>query len=59
MTTMDGLATAPYFNVLGRSHDIAPDGRHLLIAGPRDVTTTTLTMVTSWTDRLPVPEKGR
>ena len=53
------LFTGPYLNVLGRSHDIAPDGRHLLIAGPRDVTTTTLTMVTSWTDRRPVPERGR
>jgi serine/threonine-protein kinase len=50
------LFTGPYLNVLGRSHDIAPDGRHLLIAGPHDVTTTTLTMVTSWTDRLPAPE---
>jgi hypothetical protein len=50
------LFAGPYLNVLGRSHDIAPDGRHLLIAGPHDVTTTTLTMVTSWTDRLPAPE---
>ncbi|MGH7695602.1 MAG: TolB family protein, partial [Gemmatimonadaceae bacterium] len=47
------LFAGPYLNVLGRSHDIAPDGRHLLIAGPTQVTTTTLTVVTSWVDRLP------
>jgi serine/threonine protein kinase len=53
------LFTGPYLNVLGRSHDIAPDGRHLLIAGPKDVTTTTLTMVTNWVSRLPRPEAKR
>ena len=51
------LFTGPYLNVLGRSHDIAPDGRHLLIAGPTQVTTTTLTVVTNWVDRLPRPER--
>ncbi|HEV8365331.1 MAG TPA: protein kinase [Gemmatimonadaceae bacterium] len=50
------LFTGPYLNVLGRSHDIAPDGRHLLIAGPTQVTTSTLTVVTNWVDRLPRPE---
>jgi hypothetical protein len=40
-------------NVLGRSHDIAPDGRHLLIAGPSELTTTSLTVVTNWVTRLP------
>jgi hypothetical protein len=39
--------------VLGRSHDIAPDGRHLLIAGPSELTTTSLTVVTHWVTRLP------
>jgi hypothetical protein len=47
------LFTWPYLNVLERSHDIAPDGRHLLIAGPKDLTTTTLTIVTNWVSRLP------
>ena len=45
----------PYLNVLGRSHDIAPDGRNLLVAGPRDTTTRALTVVTRWVDRLPAP----
>jgi len=53
------LFSGPYLNVLGRSHDIAPDGRHLLIAGPKDVTTTTLTMVTNWVSRLPRSEAKR
>jgi hypothetical protein len=53
------LFTGPYLNVLGRSHDIAPDGRHLLIAGPKDVTTTSLTMVTNWVSRLPRSEAKR
>jgi hypothetical protein len=52
-----GVATmlfeGQYLNVLGRSHDIAPDGRHLLIAGPHDTTTTSLTVVTRWAQRLP------
>ena len=43
----------PYLNVLGRSHDIAPDGRHLLIAGPTELTTASLTVVTNWGARLP------
>jgi eukaryotic-like serine/threonine-protein kinase len=51
------LFTGPYLNVLGRSHDIAPDGRHLLIAGPTQVTTSTLTVVTNWVDRLPRAER--
>ena len=53
------LFTGPYLNVLGRSHDIAPDGRHLLIAGPKETTTTTLTMVTNWVSRLPRSETKR
>ena len=47
------LFAGPYLNVLGRSHDIAPDGRHLLIAGPSELTTTSLTVVTNWVSRLP------
>jgi serine/threonine-protein kinase len=47
------LFSGPYLNVLGRSHDIAPDGRHLLIAGPTELTTTSLTLVTNWVARLP------
>jgi serine/threonine protein kinase len=53
------LFTGPYLNVLGRSHDIAPDGRHLLIAGPKDLTTTALTIVTNWANRLPRSEVRR
>ena len=51
-----GVATfvfaGPYLNVLGRSHDIAPNGKHLLVAGPSDSTTTSLTVVTQWVERL-------
>jgi len=47
------LFAGAYLNVLGRSHDIAPDGRHLLIAGPSELTTTSLTVVTNWVTRLP------
>jgi eukaryotic-like serine/threonine-protein kinase len=47
------LFSGNYLNVLGRSHDIAPDGSHLLIAGPAETTTATLTVVTRWVDRLP------
>ena len=53
------LFTGPYLNVLGRSHDIGPDGRHLLIAGPKDVTTTMLTIVTNWVSRLPRADTKR
>jgi hypothetical protein len=45
------LFSGPYLNVLGRSHDMAPDGRHLLIAGPSEVTTTLLTVVTNCVTR--------
>ncbi len=47
------LFAGPYLNVLGRSYDIAPDGRHLLVAGSTATTTTMLTMVTNWVTRLP------
>ena len=47
------LFSGPYLNVLGRSHDIAPDGRHLLVAGPEATTTNHLVMVTNWLSRLP------
>jgi serine/threonine-protein kinase len=47
------LFTGAYLNVLGRSHDIAPDGRHLLIAGPQATTTMSLIVVTNWLSRLP------
>jgi Tol biopolymer transport system component len=40
----------PYVNVLGRSHDIAPDGRHLLILGPGEQSTTRLNVITNWAD---------
>jgi hypothetical protein len=47
------LFSGPYLNVLGRSHDIAPDGRPLLVAGPEATTTNHLVMVTNWLSRLP------
>jgi hypothetical protein len=50
------LFSGPYLNVLGRSHDIAPDGRHLLVAGPEATTTNHLVMVTNWLTRLPWEE---
>jgi len=53
------LFAGAYLNVLGRSHDIAPDGRHLLIAGPSELTTTSLTVVTNWVTRLPAQAPPR
>ena len=47
------LFSGPYLNVLGRSHDVAPDGRHLLVSGPEQTTTNQLVMVTNWLSRLP------
>jgi serine/threonine-protein kinase len=46
------LFSGQYLNVLGRSHDIGPDGRNLLVAGPVETTTATLTVVTRWLERL-------
>ncbi|MBA3259580.1 MAG: PD40 domain-containing protein, partial [Gemmatimonadales bacterium] len=46
------MFSGPYLNVLGRSHDIAPDGRSLLVAGPEQTTTNQLVMVTNWAARL-------
>ena len=46
------MFSGPYLNVLGRSHDIAPDGRSLLVAGPEQTTTNQLVMVTNWAGRL-------
>ena len=36
------LFSGPYLNVLDRSHDVAPNGRHLLVAGPEQTTTNQL-----------------
>jgi hypothetical protein len=47
------LFSGPYLNVLGWSHDIAPGGRHLLIACRSELTTTSLTAVTNLVTRLP------
>ena len=53
------LFSGPYLNVLGRSHDIAADGRHLLIAGPAEATSTSLTVVTNWVTKLPARTSDR
>jgi len=42
------LFQGPYQNVLGRSHDIGPDGRHLLVAEPSRGSTSQLVLVTNF-----------
>jgi serine/threonine-protein kinase len=42
------LFEGPYQNVLGRSHDIGPDGRHLLLAEPSRGSTSQLVLVTNF-----------
>jgi Tol biopolymer transport system component len=46
------VLSGPYINVADRSHDIGPDGRQLLLRGPRDETTTRLEVVTGWLDEV-------
>jgi serine/threonine-protein kinase len=48
------LFEGPYVNVLGRSHDVAPDGRHLLVVSPPEGSRTQLTLVTNWVQQLPL-----
>ena len=38
----------PYINVGWRSYDIGPDGRFLLIEGPREETARHLNVITNW-----------
>jgi len=47
------LFEGPYVNVLGRSHDVDPSGRHLLIEAPGEVTTSRIEMVSGWVSALP------
>ena len=42
----------PFINVADRSHDIGRDGRHLLLLGPREETTTRLEVITGWLDEV-------
>jgi serine/threonine-protein kinase len=42
------LFEGPYQNVLGRSHDMGPDGRHLLLAEPSIGSTSQLVLVTNF-----------
>jgi hypothetical protein len=42
------LFEGPFVQVLGRSHDLSPDGRHLLLLGPPEQTTNRLEVVTNW-----------
>ena len=46
------LFEGPYQNVLGRSHDIGPDGRHLLLAEPSERVTSQLVLVTNFFEEL-------
>jgi hypothetical protein len=46
------LFEGPYLNVAGWSHDIAADGRQLMLLGTQDVTTTRIVAVQHWFDEL-------
>jgi hypothetical protein len=46
------LLSGPFNNVADRSYDVAPDGRLLLIMGPREQTTTHLEVITGWMDEV-------
>ena len=46
------LFEGTYQNVLGRSHDIAPNGRHLLLAAPSALATSRLVLVTNFFEEL-------
>ena len=47
-----GSMATVFINVADRSHDVGPDGRHLLIMGPREETTTRLEVITGWMDEV-------
>ncbi|MGH7535481.1 MAG: TolB family protein, partial [Gemmatimonadales bacterium] len=46
------VLAGPYVNVPGRSHDVAPDGRHLVVMGPPDQTIGHLQVVTNWVEEV-------
>lgn len=46
------VLTGPYINFADRSHDVGPDGRHLLLLGPKEETTTRLEVITGWLDKV-------
>ena len=46
------LFTGPYLQVPGVSHDVGPDGRHLLLLGPSEDTIGHLNVITGWYDEL-------
>jgi serine/threonine-protein kinase len=46
------VLSGPFINVADRSHDLAADGRHLLLLGPREETTTRLEVITGWMDKV-------
>ena len=46
------LFEGPYQNVLGRSHDIGPDGRYLLLAEPSQGSTSQLVLVTNFFEEI-------
>jgi serine/threonine-protein kinase len=41
-----------FINVADRSHDVGPDGRHLVILGPTEETSGHLEVVTNWLDQV-------
>jgi len=53
------VLTGPFINVADRSHDVGPDGRHLVIMGPQEQTSGHLEVITNWLDEVrrlsPVP----
>ncbi len=46
------VLSGPFINVPDRSHDVGRDGRHLLVMGPREETTTRLEVITGWLDEV-------
>jgi Tol biopolymer transport system component len=46
------VLSGSFINVPDRSHDVAADGRQLLLLGPREETTTRLEVITGWMDQV-------
>jgi serine/threonine-protein kinase len=46
------VLTGRFINVADRSHDIGPDGRHLVILGPKEETSGHLEVVTNWLEQV-------
>ena len=46
------ILRGPYLNVWWRSHDLGPDGRHLLIRGPEEEVASRLNVITNFFEEL-------